>query len=123
MDGGPHMRTPRGRRRIWRAASSGRGRGRDEGGERQTRQRNGNTLHLVIHLPATTTAYACSDDVRDVTLHKGTELEVAIGSSAVVQAATFTGDLLLIARHSCVNGLEIVRGVVTMLSNATHPTA
>ena len=39
-----------------------------------------------------------------MTLHKGTELEAAIGSGAAVQAAILTGDLLLFARHSCVNG-------------------
>ena len=37
--------------------AEGETRGRRKG-ERQTRQCNGNTLHLVIHLPATTTATA-----------------------------------------------------------------
>ena len=76
MDGGPHMRTTRGRRRIWRAARRAAEQARDDDrveetqslaeeaeeetwrrrkGERQTRQCNGNTLHLVIHLPTTAT--------------------------------------------------------------------
>ena len=46
-----------------------------------------------------------------MTLHKGTELEAAIGSGAAVQAAILTGagssqehHVLLFVRHSCVNG-------------------
>ena len=45
-----------------------------------------------------------------MTLHKGTELEAAIGSGAAVQAEILTGEgssqehHLLLERHSCVNG-------------------
>ena len=70
VDSGPHMRTARGRRRIWRAARRAAEQARDDDrveetqsvaeeaegetwrrrrGERQTMQYNGNTLHLVIH--------------------------------------------------------------------------
>ena len=50
--GGPHMRTARGRRRIWRAAR----RAAEQPRYDETRQRNASTLHLVIHLPGNATA-------------------------------------------------------------------
>ena len=96
MEGGPHMRTARGRRRIWRAARRAAEQARDDDrveetqslaeeaerktwgrrkGERQTRQCNGNTLHLVIHLPATTTATATT-----------TTAAAAAGTAAAVAA-------------------------------------
>ena len=74
VDSGPHLRTARGRRRMWRAARRAAEQARvddrveetqspaeeAEGekwrrrkGERQTRQRSESTLHLVIHLPDT----------------------------------------------------------------------
>ena len=76
-DGGPHMRTARGRRRIWRAARRAAEQARDDDGveetrslaeeaegekwgrkerwERTTRQCSENTLHIVLHLPSNTT--------------------------------------------------------------------
>ena len=72
VNSGPHMRTARGSRRIWRAArraaeqacdddnveetrsppeeAEGETWGRRKG-ERQTRQGNANTLHVVFHFP------------------------------------------------------------------------
>ena len=84
VENGPHMQTARGRRQIWRAARRAAEQVCDDGrveetrspaeeadektwgqrkGERQTRRLNANTLHLVIHLPATSataTAVAAS---------------------------------------------------------------
>ena len=76
VDGGPHMRTARGRRRIWRAArraaeqapdddrveetrslaeeAEGEKWRRKEGREKTTRQCSENTLHTVLHLPNNT---------------------------------------------------------------------
>ena len=66
--------------------------------------------------PATATTAEAAAAVRlqrkggDVALHKGTEVEAAIGSGAAVQAAILTVEgssqehhLLLFDRHSCVN--------------------
>ena len=78
-DSGPHLRTARGRRRTWRAAEQARNDDRVEEtqslaeepegdkwrkrkGEKQTRQRNASTLHLVIHLHATAAARSRSGD-------------------------------------------------------------
>ena len=76
VDSGPHLRTARGRRRIWRAARRAAEQARDDDrveetqsfaeeaegetwgrrkGERQNKQCNENTLHLVIHLSTTMT--------------------------------------------------------------------
>ena len=87
VDNGPHMRSARGRRRVWRAARRAAEQARNEDGagevqrlaeeaerekwerrqtDRQTRQGSENTLHLVLHLPqnasatATTTATAAT---------------------------------------------------------------
>ena len=68
VDNGPHMRSAKGRRRTWRAAREaaeqvrrgswvGETRGGDGKGERREKgERRGNeaTLHLILHLPATT---------------------------------------------------------------------
>ena len=80
MDSGPHMRTARGRRRIWRAArraaeqacdddtiqetrslaeeAKGEKWGRKERKEGTTRQCSENILHIVLHLPSNATATA-----------------------------------------------------------------
>ena len=67
MDSGPHLRTARDRRKVWRAATraaqevreTGKvaGRKREEWEKRETERRESNTLHIVMHLqtPATTT--------------------------------------------------------------------
>ena len=77
VDSGPHMRTARGRRRIWRAArraaeqardekrveetqsfaeeAEGEKWGRKERRERQNKQCSENTLHIVLHLANATT--------------------------------------------------------------------
>ena len=61
MDNGPHLRTARGRRRVWRpatrAAREARETERVAGGEREkweqevTGRKESNTLHAVFHLP------------------------------------------------------------------------
>ena len=77
VDNGPHMRSARGRRRVWRAARRAAEQARDEDGagevqrlaeeaerekwgrkrtDRQTRQGSENTLHIVFHLPEMATA-------------------------------------------------------------------
>ena len=79
VDNGPHMRSARGRRRVWRAARRAAEQACDEdrAGEarcvaekaegekwerrqidRQTRPCSGSTLHLVLHLPQNATATA-----------------------------------------------------------------
>ena len=79
VDNGPHMRSARGRRRVWRAARRAAEQARDEDGageaqclaeeaerekrerrqtDRQTRQGSENTLHLVLHLPQNASATA-----------------------------------------------------------------
>ena len=80
VDSGPHMRTARGRRRIWRAATraseqarddnrveetqslaeeaEGEKWGRKERRERTTRQCSASTLHIVLYLPSNATAAA-----------------------------------------------------------------
>ena len=82
VDSGPHVRTARGRRRIWRAArraaeqardddrveetrslaeeAEGEKWGRKERRERTTRQCSENTLHIVLHLPSNATAAAAT---------------------------------------------------------------
>ena len=77
VDNGPHMRSARGRRRVWRAARRAAEQARDADGagevqrlaeeaerekwgrkqtDRQTRQGSENTLHIVFHLPEMATA-------------------------------------------------------------------
>ena len=77
VDNGPHMRSARGRRRVWRAARRAAEQAREEDGagevqrlaeeaerekwgrkqtDRQTRQGSENTLHIVFHLPEMATA-------------------------------------------------------------------
>ena len=63
---GPHLRTARDRRRVWRAATRAalevRDTGKDAGGEREKREQGktegteSNTLHVVFHFPTATTA-------------------------------------------------------------------
>ena len=59
VDNGPHLRTARGRRRAWRAATRAAREmrvWRDRKGERlgKWRGRENNTLHIVLHLPTNT---------------------------------------------------------------------
>ena len=63
MDSGPHLRTARGRRIVWRAATRAaretRETGRVAGGERKewetgSKESNANVLHVVFHFPNTT---------------------------------------------------------------------
>ena len=63
MDSGPHLRTARDRRKVWRAATraaqevreTGKvaGRKREEWEKRETERRESNTLHIVMHLQTT----------------------------------------------------------------------
>ena len=94
VDSGPHMRTARGRRRIWRAArraaeqardndgvgetqsfaeeAEGETRGRKKWEQGTTGRKESNTLHVVIHLPTTattTTAAAAAATSEAVRLH------------------------------------------------------
>ena len=63
MDNGPHLRTARGRRRVWRAATRAARRETERiaGGEREkweqgtTERKESNTLHVVFHFPTTAT--------------------------------------------------------------------
>ena len=60
VNGGPHLRTARDRRKVWRAATraaqevreTGKvaGREREEWEKRETERRESNTLHIVLHL-------------------------------------------------------------------------
>ena len=76
VDSGPHMRTARGRQRIWRAARRAAEQardddrveetqsfaeeawGRNERRERQNKQCSETTLHIVLHLPRNANATA-----------------------------------------------------------------
>ena len=82
MDGGPHMQTARGRRRIWRAARKAAEQARDSdrveeirssaeeaegekwGRKRREQGRNrreeSNTLHVVFHFPTASTETAAA---------------------------------------------------------------
>ena len=70
VDNGPHLRTARDRRRVWRAvtraAQEVRDTGRVAGGEREkweqgkTERTESNTLHVVFHFPTATTAAAAA---------------------------------------------------------------
>ena len=81
VNNGPHIQTARGRRRVWRAARRAAEQARDENGvgqaqreageaEEEKRRKKGrgnqtrlcseNTLHFVLHLPATATAAAAA---------------------------------------------------------------
>ena len=71
MDNGPHLRTARGRRRAWRAATRAAREAHETeqvaGGEREkweqgtTGRKESNTLHVVFHFPTTaTTAVAAT---------------------------------------------------------------
>ena len=75
MDNGPHLRTARGRRRVWRAATRAAREARETeqvaGGEREkweqgtTGRKESNTLHVVFHFPtATIPAAAAAATVR-----------------------------------------------------------
>ena len=97
MDGGPHMRTARGRRRIWRAArraaeqardgdwveeiqssaeeAEGEKWGRKKREQGRNRREESNILHIVLHLPATATATAAT-----------TSAAAAAGTTAAVAA-------------------------------------
>ena len=65
VNNGPHLRTARDRRRVWRAATRAaqevRDTGKDAGGEREKREQGkterteSNTLHVVFHFPTATT--------------------------------------------------------------------
>ena len=75
MDNGPHLRTARGRRRVWRAATRAAREARETeqvaGGEREkweqgtTGRKESNTLHVVFHFPnngnATATCNRCNN--------------------------------------------------------------
>ena len=66
VNNGPHLRTARDRRRVWRAATRAaqevRDTGKVAGGEREKREQGkterteSNTLHVVFHFPTATTA-------------------------------------------------------------------
>ena len=66
VNNGPHLRTARDRRRVWRAATKAaqevRDTGKVAGGEREKREQGkterieSNTLHVVFHFPTATTA-------------------------------------------------------------------
>ena len=67
MDNGPHLRTARGRRKVWRAATRAaretRETGRVAGGEREEwetgrKESNANVLHVVFHFPTASTETA-----------------------------------------------------------------
>ena len=70
VNNGPHLRTARDRRRVWRAATRAaqevRDTGKVAGGEREKRERGkterteSNTLHVVFHFPTATTATAAA---------------------------------------------------------------
>ena len=73
MDNGPHIRTARGHRRVWRAATRAAREARETeqvaGGEREkweqgttgrTGRKESNTLHIVFHLPSTSTTTAAA---------------------------------------------------------------
>ena len=70
MDNGPHLRTARGRRRVWRAATRAARETRETervaGGEREkweqgtTGRKESNTLHVVFHFPTTATPAAAA---------------------------------------------------------------
>ena len=65
MDNGPHLRTARGRRRVWRAAMRAAreareteriaGREREKWEQGTTGRKESNTLHVVFHFPTTAT--------------------------------------------------------------------
>ena len=69
VNNGPHLRTARDRRKVWRAATRAaqevRGTGK-VGGEREKREQGkterteSNTLHVVFHFPTTTAAAAAA---------------------------------------------------------------
>ena len=67
MDSGPHLRTARGRRKVWRAATraaretreTARVAGRDrEEWETGRKESNANVLHVVFHFPTASTETA-----------------------------------------------------------------
>ena len=70
VNNGPHLRTARDRRRVWRAATRAaqevRDTGKVAGGEREkweqgkTERTESNTLHVVFHFPTSTTAAAAA---------------------------------------------------------------
>ena len=77
IDNGPHLRTARGRRQAWRAATRAAREMRDreenqcESGEKERREwkkgeterRESNTLHIVLHLQSTAAAAASLHEV------------------------------------------------------------
>ena len=67
VNNGPHLRTARDRRKVWRAATRAaqevRETGRGAGGEREKREQGkteSNTLHIVFHFNPTTAAAAAT---------------------------------------------------------------
>ena len=78
MDNGPHLRTARGRRRVWRAATRAaretRATGRVAGGEteeweqRATGRKESNTLHVVFHFPSNGNAAATASSTATTTV-------------------------------------------------------
>ena len=116
MDSGPHMRTARGRRRIWRAArrvaeqarddetveetqsfaeeAEGEKWGRKERRERQNKQCSENTLHIVLHLASNTTAppTAAATVAATVATTRILKLKDDDDFGAAVQAAICAGE-------------------------------
>ena len=104
MDNGPHLRTARDRRKVWRAATKAaretRETGRVAGGEREeweTRRKesNANVLHVVFHFPTATTTAAAP----------ATTTTAAAGTAAAVAATRHSSDnRCLQAERACHQG-------------------